>query len=249
MHRAGRPPSRIRQASASADADTATLHTEHSAEQADRTGVDLPIISLSQIRRLDVGRITLSDVVSYAQPGGAVAERVRDAGSTEDHIHVAHDDTPPSREEGLFRRRRGPEAAARRQTARQRRALSAPVAERQVVSAYLSTVPGRRDSTTHEPSVVPGLATASSAGVLQAGSRQERVDAHNAWLLRKEGERGNTWKILELLQAGVPARSADEGGRTACHFAAMNNHSKVAARDADRACCCWRILLSVRAHR
>ena len=165
MHRAGHPnpPSRIRQASASADADAATLHTERSAEHADRTGVDLPIISLSQIRRLDVGRITLSDVVSYAQPGGAVVERVRDVGSTEDHIHVAHNDSPPSREEGLFRRRRGPDTVARRWTARQRRAASVPVAERQVVSAYLSTVPERLNSSTHDPS---GLAPALSTGAL-----------------------------------------------------------------------------------
>ena len=216
-------PSRIRQSWAGPE----TLHTEHSAARADHTGVELPIISLSQIRRLDVGRIRLSDIVSYAQPGGAVAER--QAGEAVDHIQVAHHDTPANQggpsENGLFRRR-GPDTAARRRMARPRRSVSVPLVERPVTSAYLSTVPSRIDSWLSSN----GRATPPSAldaGTSQTESRQERMDSHNAWLLRKEGERGNTWKILELLQAGVPTCSADEEGRTACHFAAMNNHSKV----------------------
>jgi hypothetical protein len=221
MH-TGHPPSRIRQSWA--DDET---KKEHWAARADNTGVDLPIISLSQIRRLDVGIIRLSDVVSYAQPGGAVAER--QAGEAVDHIQVAHHDTPASQggpsENGLFRRR-GPDNASRRRTARPRRSVSVPLVERPVKSAYLSTVPARIDPLLRST----GRATPPSAldaGTSQAELRQERVDTHNAWLLRKEGERGNTWKILELLQAGVPTCSADEEGRTACHLAAMNNHSKV----------------------
>ena len=217
-------PSRIRQSWAGPE----TLHTEHSAARADHTGVELPIISLSQIRRLDVGRIRLSDVVSYGH-SGVVAERLLVAGVAVDHIQIAHHDTParqggPS-ENGLFRRR-GPDTAARHRAARPRRSVSVPLVERPVTSAYLSTVPERIDSLPRST----GRATPPSAlgaGTSQAESRQERMDSHNAWLLRKEGERGNTWKILELLQAGVPTCSADEEGRTACHFAAMNNHSKV----------------------
>ena len=225
----GHAPSRIRQSWA----DAATLHTEHSAARADHTGVDLPIISLSQIRRLDVGRIRLSDVVSYAQPGGVVDERVLVAGDAVDHIQVAHHDTPASQggpSENCLFRRRGPDTTARR-----RRSISVPLVERPVTSAYLSTVPERMDSLLRstERATPP---SALDAGISQAESRQERVDTHNAWLLRKEGERGNTWKILELLQAGVPTCSADEEGRTACHFAAMNNHSKVGCTERLRAC-------------
>lgn len=46
------------------------------------------------------------------------------------------------------------------------------------------------------------------------------------WLLAREAERGNAWKALELLQAGIEASSTDECGRTPCHFAAMNNHQQ-----------------------
>ena len=58
--------------------------------------------------------------------------------------------------------------------------------------------------------------------------KEQAQEKHESlqWLLAREGERGNAWKVLELLQAGIEASSVDEAGRTPCHFAAMNNHQQ-----------------------
>lgn len=205
----------------------ATLHTEASAQHADVTGLDSPIISLAAIRRLEIGRISLSEVVGYARPEGVprtshCENLTRHTEVCEDHINISSN-LPAvhkfSNNRSLFRRTQDTTAA--RRTGR-RRSASAQLLERPIVSAYLSTV---HDQIRPKPASSVGPA-GSLRETEAASTRQQRVDQHNSWLLRKEGERGNTWKILELLQAGVPIDGKDENGRTSCHYAAMNDHSK-----------------------
>jgi len=217
----------------------ATLHSEASARAADDTGRpvgDGTIIALAEIRRLELGRISLADLTSYARPGRVDECPRRAEGDAQDHLHIVPDDyhlpAVRSGDDGLFQRQAGKQrGAARRRgngiwTVPHQRSVSVPPAmARPIVSAYLSTVP-----TPPLPDSTRGLSTAAEREILRASSqnstREERVDNHKKWLLRKEGERGNTWGILALLQAGVEAASRDEEGRTSCHYAAMNNHSK-----------------------
>ena len=218
----------------------ATLHTEQSAHEADEGRVqDGPIISLAHLRRLEVGRISLADVVNYAKPeGGPAVNTEEEDNKTDGHIHTTvHDHLPAvasstggGGDTGMFRRRGAVSRTRAHGIGRvaqsgHRRAASAPLFQGPVVSAYLSTVtaaPPRGAVSASQPSAQSARSSANEV----AGSRQERVDQHNSWLLRKESERGNTWKILELLQVGVLASVRDEEGRTACHFAAMQNHGK-----------------------
>ena len=205
-----------------------TQHTEESAERADSVGITSPLISLAHIHRLEIGRICLADVVEYAKVEGVPKTGIGNEAKENDRLATRHLPAIPraysSGAEGIFGRKlraKGPASRSERIT---RRHTAVPLKEGSIVSAYLSTVPAQMD--TAAPSC-NHVVTAQDKGLVTGeGSRKERVANHNSWLMRKEGERGNSWKILELLQAGVPANSKDEDGRTACHLAAMNNYSK-----------------------
>ena len=220
----------------------ATLHTEKTAEDADLQGLspaESPIIALSQIQRLDFGRISLTDVISYAKPTGVQNNKTADS-ADQDHIHIAASHLPnvsdasaPDQEGGLFARTvRGKRSKGNRATPKQRRAISVPItASRSLVSAYLSSVATETGRSVHTITGFQPLTPYQEAidSATCSTSREQRIANRSSWLLRKEAERGNTWKILELLQAGVLASSRDDCGRTPCHYAAMNNHSKAIA--------------------
>ena len=219
----------------------ATLHTESSARVADQSGLppgDSTIIGISELRRLELGRISLADITGYAFNSDVRSSRDRAGDYLEWAPHHAADPHQlpaiSSGDDGLFRRQASRQHAAGKRgkgapMGVNRRAASVPpMFEGPIQSAYFSTVPDlhSQQRTAPKKALAADYEHERAKSNSQMSSRGERVSNHKKWLLRKEGERGNTWAILELLQAGVVAASRDEQGRTACHYAAMNNHSK-----------------------
>ena len=184
------------------------------------------VVSIPEIQRLESDRVSLRDIIQYTQPEPERKDALLTDGHDKDnHMHIATP-LPGARQAKIntFQSK-----GVQQSQANQLDALSvSSTAGPSLKSAYFSTISSSRGKRSPAPlSAVLARTPAKQEARTTDHLSQAQVRAgEKSRMLRKEAERGNSWKVLELLQGGVLASSTDENGRTACHYAAMNNHKQ-----------------------
>ena len=212
MPRPYSPTSRLRRACASPRSKQACTAEE--------------VISIPEIKRLESDRVSLRDIIQYTQPEPEHKHALLADGHDKDnHMHIAtHLPGGCQANIKMFQSK-----GVQQSQANQLDALSvSSTAGHSLASAYFSTISSSRGerSPASLSAVHARKPAKQEARTTDQLSQAQVMAGEKSRMLRKEAERGNSWKVLELLQGGVLASSMDENGRTACHYAAMNNHKQ-----------------------